>query len=220
MRRTDGVRTAHLRGLDEAGTLLFAGEPSAPAGDWEGEIALAGARLDRRSCGAPWLAAYAVAPSSPDRYQSLTFVATRAGAPGVAPFALRGLAYGSAGEALLVIGDGWHSAEANDDGEPFRWATKEARALVNVPPSGARLEVEGEVPRRVGGPAAIVVEAGDARASVSASGRFRLAHDLAGGPPRTVVLRSDRDFVPDDTQHNGDRRRLALKIERFELKAR
>ena len=58
------------------------------------------------------------------------------------------------------------------------------------------------------------------RRAVSASGPFRIELDLPPGPPREVILGSDRDFVPDAVQRNGDRRRLALRIDRFEISAR
>jgi hypothetical protein len=219
-RGAGAVRAAHLRGRADAGTLILAGEPSdAAAAEWECELSLDGAPIDRRCCASPWLAAYAIPPSASAAYRPLAFTTTRGGVAGTAPFALRALAFGGAGDALLARGDGWHSPETDAGGQPFRWATRVARALVNVPPAGAVLVVEGDVPARVGG-AAITLESGDARAAVTAAGRFRVTLDLAPGPPRIVILGSDRDFVPDEVQRNGDRRRLALRVDRFELAAR
>ncbi len=219
-RPAGAVRTAYLGATGGPGVLLVAGEPTAAAEEWDGELALDGAPLDRRSCAAPWLAAYSVAPSAGGGYRTLAFTTTRGGVAGAAPFALRGLAFGGAGDPLLVRGFGWHSPETDGDGRPFRWATRTARSIANVPPAGALVTVEGEVPARAGGPAVVTLEAGEGASATTAAGRFHLELALPPGPPRMVTLRSDRDFVPDATQRNGDRRRLALRIERFEIRAR
>jgi hypothetical protein len=201
--------------------VLFAGEPTDPGAlEWECELTLAGQVLDRRSCGEPWLAAYPVPPSEGVGYLPLVFTTLRSGTAAGAPFALRGLAYGDRGDALLVRGDGWHFPETTEDGRAFRWATRRARSMINAPSRRGRLVVEGEVPSpSIEGPANIELESGGVRRSVSASGAFRIELDLPPGPPREVVLGSDRDFVPDAIQRNGDRRRLALRIHRFEIEA-
>ena len=42
--------------------------------------------------------------------------------------------------------------------------------------------------------------------------------ELPPGPPfREVMLESERSFVPDRVQKNGDRRRLALRVYGFRL---
>jgi hypothetical protein len=216
------VRTAYVRAQDGPTLVMIAGEPrDARAAEWEGELALAGRRLDSRSCGAPWLAAHALPPSAVRGFLPLDFSTTRGGSRSGAPFALRGLAYGATSDPLLVRGDGWHYPETAEDGRPFRWASRMARSMINVPAAGGRLVVEGEVPARyLGGPATVEIESGGVRRSVSASGRFFLELDVPPGPPREATLRSDRDFVPDAVQRNGDRRQLALKIERFEISGR
>ena len=216
------VRTAHLRSSPGPDMVLIAGEPTDPgAATWDCELTLAGRLLDRRSCGAPWLAAYPVAPSEGGGYLPLVFTTLRSGTPTGAPFALRGLAYGPRDDALLVRGEGWHSPETTEEGRSFRWATRVARSMINVPSGHGRLVVEGEVPSRfVAGPVNIELESGELRRSVSARGGFRIELDLPPGPPREVILRSDRDFVPDAIQRNGDRRHLALRIDRFEIAPR
>jgi hypothetical protein len=81
--------------------------------------------------------------------------------------------------------------------------------------------VDGGAPRRyLDGPATVTIGAGDAHREATTDGVFRLELDLPAGPPREVVLRSDRDFDPDAVQRNGDRRRLALKVFRFGISAR
>ena len=223
MAKVEGVmeaeRTAYLKPRGEDALLLFAGEPTdALAADWQGELRLADRVLDRRSCGSPWMAAYAIPASSSGGYVPFLFATSRSGVAAGAPFALRGLAYGGARDPMIVHGAGWHYPETSDDGRPFRWATIAARSLLNVPPEGARLVVEGETPPGLGGgPVPVTLESGGARQSVLAVGRFRLELDLAGGPPREALLRAGRDFVPDAVQRNGDRRRLALRIDYYEL---
>ena len=226
MARPDGaaqpVRTAYLRALGDTSLLMIAGEPTDPrAVEWDGELALAGRRLDGRSCGAPWLAAYTVPSADLAGYLPLVFTTARAGTVGGAPFALRGLAYGHDGDPMLVRGDGWHYPETTEDGRPFRWASRRARSMINAPAAGARLIVEGEVPiRQIPSPVTIEIESGGVRRAVTASGPFRIELDVPPGPPREVILRSDQDFVPDAVQRNGDRRRLALRIHRFEISVR
>jgi hypothetical protein len=55
---------------------------------------------------------------------------------------------------------------------------------------------------------------------VTAAGAFRLELDLPVGAGRVIILSSDRDFVPDEAQRNGDRRRLAVRIDRYEITRR
>lgn len=215
------VRRAWLRATAGRGVLLFAGEPTDPrAGELDCELTLGDRAIDRRPCGAPWLAAYEIDASGGRGYQPLVFTTRRGSEPAPAPFALRGLAFGDAGSALVAHGDGWHYAETDEKGDAFRWATRMARTMAHVPADGARLVVEGDVPARyVAGPVSITLDAGGASRSVASGGPFRLEMDLPPGPPREVVLRADRDYVPDAVQRNGDRRRLALRIHRFEIGA-
>jgi len=218
----EAVRTAHVRASPQASVLMLAGEPTDPAaGGWECELTLDGRALDRRPCGTPWLASYPVAPSDAKGYRPLVFRTSRGSADRAAPFALRGLAFGAAESPLLVHGDGWHYPETDEDGRPFRWATRAARTMANVPAGGARVVVEGLLPDRyVALPAAITLEAGVARTSVTSNGAFRLELDLPPGQGREMILRSDRDFVPDEAQRNGDRRRLAARIYRYVIARR
>ena len=215
-------RTAWIRGGAGEAVLLLAGEPTdAAAAASECALRLGAVRLDTRPCGAPWLAAYDVSPSGGDAYAPLVFTMRRGGAPAEAPFALRGLAFGPRGNAHVVHGAGWHYPETARDGRLFRWASGTARSLVHVPPGGARVVVEGEVPpRHVALPVAVTLESGGQSARVAADGRFRLELVAVPGPAREVVLRADREFVPDEVQRNGDRRRLALKVDYFEVTAR
>ena len=169
------VRTAYLRSSGDASVVLIAGEPTDPAAaEWEGELTLAGRRLDGRSCGAPWLAAYAVPPSgradtcpssSPPRGQE---------PPPARRSRCAGWPTGAAGDPLLVRGDGWHYPETTDDGRPFRWASRVARAMVNVPARARGWSWKARC-RSVTSPAGVHrVESGGVRRAVSASGPFRI----------------------------------------------
>ena len=215
-------RTAWIRGAGGDAVLLLAGEPTdASSSAFECTLTLGGARLDARSCGEPWLAAYSVGVAGRDTYAPLAFATRRGGTLAEAPFALRGLAFGPRGAALAVHGAGWHYPETDRDGRAFRWASGTARSLVHLPPAGGRVVVEGEVPpRHVALPATVTLESGGETARAVTSGRFRLELVAAPGPAREVVLRADREFVPDEVQRNGDRRRLAVKVDYFEVSAR
>jgi hypothetical protein len=214
-------RTAWIRVAPRDMVLLLAGEPTDDAAGFECALAVRGKRLDARTCADPWLAAYDVGFPSGDVYAPVTFATLRGGALAEAPFALRGLAFGPRSQALAVHGTGWHYPETDRDGRPFRWASGEARSLVHVPPGGGRVVVEGEVPpRHVALPVTVALESGGRSVRVATEGHFRLELAADPGPPREVTLTSDREFVPDDVQHNGDRRRLALKVESFAVSAR
>jgi hypothetical protein len=119
--RADGdaeaTRTAWLRPASARSVLLFAGEPTDPrAAAFECELTLEGRRLDRRSCGAPWLAAYEIGATDAAGYLPLVLATARGQVATGAPFALRGLAFGDAGTPLLAHGDGWHYPETAEDG--------------------------------------------------------------------------------------------------------
>jgi hypothetical protein len=213
-------RTAWLRPA-AGGILLVAGGPTdAAAGDFECALTLGATPLDARPCGEPWLAAYPIAPGG-GGYAPVTFATRRNGVLAPAPFALTGLAYGTPRDAMAVHGPGWHYPETTRDGHAFRWASSSTRSLASVPPRGGRIVVEGEVPpRHVALPVTVAMESGGRSVRVLADGRFRLELEADPGPPREVTLAADREFVPDDVQRNGDRRRLALKVYSFEVSGR
>jgi hypothetical protein len=218
----DAERTAWVKPAPAEALLLLAGEPTDPAAaEFRCALSVGGREIEARPCHAAWMGAYAVPPGAPGAYLPVVFRTSREGAPAEAPFALRALAYGPPAAALVVHGPGWHYPETTRDGRVFRWASRAARSLVHVPPAGRRLVVEGEVPRRhVPLPVSVEVASGGESRAMATSGRFRLELDLPPGPPREVELRADRDFVPDRAQRNRDFRRLAVRVDYFEVTAR
>lgn len=223
--RRIGQRQAWLDASPEATFLLLAGEPLDPgAARAELEWTLDGAPLARTSCGRPLLAGHVLAGvDGPPRYRELTARSTVDGEPAGAAFALRGLAHGPLDGAAHVHGGGWHYPESDPEARPFRWTARTARSLVYVPPAGAVLRIEGTVPPRLEGTEVTLTVSGAPPSGVSVvRGRFsvEVALDQGTSPFREVVLEATRDFVPDDHQWNGDRRRLALRVHHFSISPR
>jgi hypothetical protein len=140
--------------------------------------------------------------------------------PEGAPFALRGLDYASRSEAGFVHGAGWFYPETDERRRPFRWASASARSLVHGPEHGARLVIEGAAPVEyvgAGGRIELVVDGRKLLARVQAERTFKLEVELLPGaaPFREVLLQTERAFVPDRYQRNGDRRRLGLRVYAF-----
>ncbi|HEV8253442.1 MAG TPA: hypothetical protein VGQ78_01700 [Vicinamibacteria bacterium] len=218
-------RRAHLLARVEPTFLLLAGEPiTAEAASFDLDLSLGAAPLAHESCGTPLLRGFTLGPRTEQGYVDLT-AATRRGAAGEgAPYALRGLDYGPRTTAGLVRGNGWHYAETDEAAVPFRWASARARSLLHVPPSGAVLRLEAEAPIEYVGPGgrvSLAVDGAERASTVVQERRFVLQLELDGANEFTeVVLSSERSFVPDRRQRNGDRRELALRVYRFELQPR
>ena len=132
MARPDGAaepaRTAYLRAIADAGVVMIAGEPrDAGAGEWEGELTLAGRRLDARSCGAPWLAAYTVPPSAAAGYLPLVFTTARGDRPAARRLRCGGSPMAVPATPCSCAATGGTIPETTEDGRPFQWASREAR---------------------------------------------------------------------------------------------
>jgi hypothetical protein len=218
-------RRAFLAPATGPSFLLVAGQPTASdAGQFELDLALAGARLDRRSCGDPLLRGYELPPAPGESYTELVATTRRGEVPAGAPFALNGLAYGGRDEPGYVHGDGWFYPETDERARGFRWTSRRARSLLHVPPGGGRLVVEGLAPCEYVGKGlhvGVTVEGTPPVATVLEDKPFRLEVDLPGGSSfREAALTSDRSFVPDRVQKNRDRRDLALRVYDFRLEPR
>jgi hypothetical protein len=216
-------RRAHLLARAEPTFLLVAGEPIAPeAAAFDLDLTLGTTPLAHESCGAPLLRGFALGPRTDQGYVDLIAVTRRGPAPEGAPYVLRGLDYGPRTAAGVVHGSGWHYAETDESALPFRWASAQARSLLHVPPSGATLRLEAEAPLRYLGPGmrvAMRVDGVERASTVVQQPRFALEVELDGTREfPEVVVASDHSFVPDRLQRNGDRRELALRAYRFELR--
>jgi hypothetical protein len=218
-------RRAFLARQEGPSYLLVAGEPTAAdAGQFELDLSLAGRTLERRGCGEPLLRGYELPPLAGADYAALVATTRRAGVPAGAPFALNGLAYGTADEPGFVHGNGWFYPESDERAREFRWTSRRARSLLHVPPGGGRLVVEGLAPCEYVGKGlrvAASVEGSPPVTAVLQDRPFRLVVDLPDGPSfREAALTSDRSFVPDRVQKNRDRRDLALRVYDFRLEPR
>jgi hypothetical protein len=212
-------REAFLRSSPQASFLIVSGEPLAPCEGVSVSLSLDGALLDRHDCARPLLAGFELPPSASSiegGFEKLVARTERDGAPVPAPFALRGLDYGSRATGGLVCGDGFFYPEPDEQKRPFRWASKAARCLAHVPEPGAILSIEGVAPLEYLGTGvriAVAVEAAE-RAGIEVAERsFRLEVPLEPGMRfAPIELRTSRSFVPHDRQKNGDMRELALRV--------
>jgi hypothetical protein len=127
----------------------------------------------------------------------------------------------SPGRVVFGFDEGWHEPEYNPgNGRSWRWtsAASTIRVRPPEPPQALRLRVTGESPLRYyQEPPAIVVRAGTvALATLRPSSDFdesvSLPADVLARAGGLVTLDVDRTFVPDDREHNGDRRRLGVRI--------
>jgi hypothetical protein len=214
-------RRAWLRALGEPAFLIVAGEPVGPAAQHTLELSLAGQRLHEHGCGEPLLQGFLLqAREDATGYLELLARLRLGGRLEGAPFALRGLDYAARTQAGFAHGTGWFYPETDERKVPFRWASARARSLVHVPEGGARLVIEGTAPVEyvgAGGRIELIVDGHKRVERVQKERGYRLEVDLPAGPApfREVLLETERAFVPDRYQRNGDRRRLGLRVYSF-----
>lgn len=219
-------RHAYLRALDQPGFLIVSGEPVGPAAQHTLELLLEGAPLASASCGEPLLQGFLLAPAAAaGRYLELLARTRRGGVQEGAPFALRGLDYAAQGVPGFAHGAGWFYPETDEEQRPFQWTSVRARSLVHVPEPGARLTVEGVAPLEyvgAGGRVELSVDGERVAGATLGQREFRLEAPLlpAADGFRDVLIETERVFVPDRVQRNGDRRRLGLRVYSFRVDAR
>lgn len=124
-------------------------------------------------------------------------------------------------ESQVVYGydQGWHELEYNPStGRLWRWSSESANVRIHGAGHDVVLRVSGEVsPRDFSRPSNVTVRAGSVtldRHPVTSAFTFEVAVaaavlEQAGG---LVTLETDQVFLPDDRLHNGDKRRLGLRI--------
>jgi len=215
-------RRAWLRASSEPTFLILAGEPTGPAAQHTMELSLAGERLHEHACGDPLLRGFEFPPrADAGAYIELLAKTRRGDRPEGVPFALRGLDYAGRGDGGYAHGTGWFYPEPDERKRTFRWAAARARTLVHVPDRGARLTIEGTAPLEYVGPGGritLFVDGQKLAERVLKESAYRLEVELPPGAPfREVLLQSERAFVPDRFQRNGDRRRLALRVYAFRI---
>jgi hypothetical protein len=222
-------RTIFVAPLPGAAFVLVSGEPlSQEARDFELELSLGETILDRLALGQALLRGYSLpelpppAAGSEGGYLRLIAETRRGGTPAGAPFLLAGFEYRSASRPGMVHGQGWYLPERDEQAVLFRWTSPRARSLLHVPPAGARLRIQGVAPLEYLGPEVELEITIDGKTRLSTALRqrpFELELPLAqdGKPFQEVAIACQRAFVPDDFQRNGDRRRLSLRIYRFEV---
>ncbi|MBI4266271.1 MAG: DUF2723 domain-containing protein [Acidobacteria bacterium] len=125
--------------------------------------------------------------------------------------------------AFIRPSHGFYVAERDDDSELFRWIAPVAVATAYLPAPRGRLTIEGWIPAEYYElPLVLSMEwNGRPLASVDVhTPRFRIERELpgsSGAPWGELKIRSSHSFVPDEQQHNGDRRVLAARIYRLTL---
>ncbi len=219
----DPRREAYLKSMRNPSFLLLAGIPTGPAEGCVLDMEVPGLLDGEAPCGGPLARGYLLPPAdAASIYLRLSAVSRRGEAPAGMPFALEGLDYGPIEAAGFVHAEGWFFPEKDEDLRPFRWASPRARSLLHIPAVGARLIVEGIAPIEYLG-ADLSIEISENGATLATARlnerRFHLEAVFKGGdqPFHEIVLSTNRSFVPDAIQKNGDLRLLALRVYEFNL---
>lgn len=124
-----------------------------------------------------------------------------------------------AGGVVYGFDAGWHELEYNPaTGRLWRWSSEAATVRVQSGGEDVVLQFSGESPLQDFDRAPTVT----VRAGSSVLGSYRpssaFTYDLRVSAPvleragGVVTLETDRTFVPDERTHNGDRRRLGLRV--------
>ena len=125
----------------------------------------------------------------------------------------------SAGRVVVGFGEGWHEAEYEPaTGLHWRWTSE--RSTLGVRPSAGDLTVTivGESPLRYYDAAPTVTllacsrEVGREIPARDFTWTTRVPSDALEACDGQISIATDRTFVPDERSHNGDRRRLGLRI--------
>jgi hypothetical protein len=216
-------RSAFLRPLDGRAFLLIAGEPAPAMPGCTVELDRDGAPVGDLSCDEPFLQGLTLEPGAArgPAYVRLRSRPLGARGGGPAPVLLRGLDYGPSAQPGCAHGTGWHYPERDERARLFRWTAARTRSLVHVPAGGAALVVEGVAPVShvgTGGVVRLLVDGIERARAVVAQPAFRLETLLPEGRSfRETQIVTDRTFIPDLLQRNGDLRQLGVRIYRFEL---
>jgi len=158
--------------------------------------------------------------AGPDRYARLEVSAGRADGQGAPPpVAIEQFDLQDADQVVFGFDAGWHEAEYRPTtGLQWRWSSASSSVRVHSAGRNLVLHLAGESPLRYfSTPPTVTIRAGAARIgtlrptsdfSVSMPVAASLV-DAAGG---LLTIDTDETFVPDERSHNGDRRRLGLRI--------
>ncbi len=218
-------RLAYLKATSRPSFLLVAGSPTDATEDCHLDLEISGLLSDRAPCLEPLLRGYRLDASDPGSgYLPLSITTAYGDSPVARPFVLDGLDYGAEDDPGFARGEGWFHPEKDNEFQRFYWTSPHARTLLHVPPSGVRLVIEGTAPVRYLG-AEFKLELTEGGAPLAATqvkdGRFRLEAQIPGTASRfrEVLLTSERSFVPDAIQKNGDLRHLAVRVYSFSLVA-
>jgi hypothetical protein len=157
--------------------------------------------------------------SGEGQYARVTVQATAVAGGAVPPSAVEQFDVQDAGRVVFGYDDGWHELEYNPaTGRLWRWSSASAAIRIRGAADDLMLRVTGELsPKDFSRPSHVSVRAGAAALGafdVSSAFSFdvavpRGALEQAGG---VVTLETDQTFVPDERTHNGDKRRLGLRV--------
>jgi hypothetical protein len=157
--------------------------------------------------------------SGEGQYARVTVQAAAIAGGAVTPSAIEQFDVQDSGRIVFGYGDGWHELEHNPvTGRLWRWSSASAAIRIHGAADDLLLRVTGELsPKDFSRPSHVSVRAGAAALGtfdVSSAFTFdvavpRGALEGAGG---VVTLQTDQTFVPDERTHNGDKRRLGLRV--------
>lgn len=158
------------------------------------------------------------------RYARLEITAG-ADAPGTANIGIEQFNLQPRGAVLWGFDTGWHEQEFSPTtGRLWRWTSDHAETIVHHSDKDLVLTIAGESPlRSFDRPAQLTVRAGDrVLARQVLSNDFDLNVRIPSDALRTardrLRLETDETFVPAERSENADRRKLGLRIWKFEMK--
>jgi hypothetical protein len=158
---------------------------------------------------------FTFAISVPPESASAAYVPVRVDAS--VPLLLTGVTLDPGSEDPRLLQSGFYGPERDDLDQKFRWMGPRAEVAVSGSGVPLRVTVRGRVPDRYRQPLTLRMDVpgGPTRTYLLADGDFQLAVELpavAAGSTVTLTFSSSHAFVPDDVEHNGDRRSLAVRI--------
>jgi hypothetical protein len=115
--------------------------------------------------------------------------------------------------------EGWHELEYNPiTGRLWRWSSESAKVRIHSAGRDVRLRVTGELSSKdFSRPSLVTIRAGAVTLGTQeASAAFSIETTVPAGVLEqaggVVTLDTNQTFVPDERAHNGDKRRLGLRV--------
>lgn len=149
-------------------------------------------------------------------------IASRLVGEGGPPAAIEQFDLQSHGTAMWGYGEGWHEAEFDAARGPWRWTSERSTLVVDGAAEPLALRMTVESPRRYfDGPATVRVSAGGVPLATltvdEGQTDIRVEVPQTALSAGTLVIETDRTFVPAERNGAADQRRLGLRVLSLDL---